>query len=278
MDINDFKHLYKSSQFIGNWIHRQLYVREESLTEWLLFDMSENIRGVYYQSFSGLEEARRTRADWEWWFLFSGFCFAMRVKAKKLHPAADNYPGIAHTNIYGLQIEKLLDDAARGNFMPFYVFYTDQRAEVMCPNQRNDEGVFVAGGQKIYDTFMSGPREQVMAADVLRHTLSLSCFVCCPLVSGAGSFMQAESGELDGGDRWRSSIINYYRSELSPGFGDEKTSIPEYENIPGMRKEVPHYVESFVGLRGKRLPDWWEHEFSGDIEGTNALLVYDLRS
>ena len=156
MNINDYKHLYRSSQFIGHWIRRQPYVREESLTDWLLFDMSENIKGAYYISFPRQEEACRSRADWEWWFLFSGYCFAARMQAKKLYPAYDNYPGIAQTNMYGLQIEKLLHEAAQDNFMPFYAFYTDQSTQVMCPNQRNDEGVFIAGGQKICGAFMSG--------------------------------------------------------------------------------------------------------------------------
>jgi len=276
VNFNDFKHIYKSSQYIGHWIYRQPYVKEESLTDWLLFDMSENIHGAYYQAFPGDEETCRIGADWEWWFLFSDFCFTMRVQTKKLHPVDNSYPGSALNNSKDvLQIEKLLNDTVRSNFMPFYAFYTDQRAAVMCPNQRNDEGVFIAGGQKIYDAFMSRPREQVTVADVLRHTLALSCFICCPLVTGQGSLIEAD---IEGGNRWRTSIINYYKSELGPGFNDEDTEIIEWEKIPGMRTEVPRHIESFIGLGGKRLPDWWEREFSNEIEGTNALLVYDLRS
>ena len=217
MNITDYKHLYKSSQYIRHWIHRQPYVKEESLTDWLLFDMSENIHGIYYKSFSRHEEARRTGADWEWWFLFPDFCFAMRVQAKKLHPTDDNYPSIAHTNIYGLQIEKLLSDAARGNFMPFYAFYTDQWADVMCPNKRNNEGVFIAGGQKIYDTFMSDPMVQVMASDALRHTLALSCFVCCPFVSGEESIVPPESGDLEEGTGGEVSSSTTSNRSSAPG-------------------------------------------------------------
>lgn len=278
MNINDYKHLFRSSQFISHWTHRQPYVSEKSLTDWLLFDMSENIKGAYYISFPRQEETYRTRADWEWWFLFSGFCFAMRIQAKKLYPAYDNYPAIAQTNMYGLQIEKLLHEAVQDNFMPFYAFYTDQRVQVMCPNQRNDEGVFIAGGQKIYDAFVSGPRAKVSAADVLRHTLALSCFVCCPLISGEGAFMQAESGDPDVGDRWLHSIITYFKSELGSTFSNEETNAIEYENIPGMRKEIPYHIESFIEMNRKGVKDRWEDEFSSEIEGGNALLVYDFRS
>lgn len=278
MNINDYKHLYRSSQFIGHWIHRQPYVREESLTDWLLFDMSENIKGAYYISLPRQEETYRTKPDWEWWFLFSGFCFAMRIQAKKLYPVYDNYPSIAQTNKYGLQIEKLLHQAAEDNFMPFYAFYTDQRARVMCPNQRNDEGVFIAGGQKIYDTFMSSPRAKVSAADILRNTLSLSCFVCCPLVSGDGAFMRAESSDPDTGIRWLHSIVTYFKSELGSGFSNDNFSLIEYENIPGMNKDAPYYIESFIEMSRKGVKDRWEDEFSHEIEGVNALLVYDFRS
>lgn len=128
----------------------------------------------------------------------------------------------------------------------------------------------------MYDAFMKGPRAPVMAADVLRHTLALSCFVCCPLVSGE-SFMRAKSGDTDGGDRWRSSIISYYGSELGSGFNADKTGVFEHENIPGMRKEVPAYIESFIEMSRKGLPDLLEQEFPDDVEGANALMVYDFR-
>lgn len=275
--MTDCERLRESSQYIRHWIRRQGDVKEESLTDWLLFDVSEKIPGISYKAFSRHEEARRTGADWEWWFLFPSFSFAMRVQAKKLHPSGDNYPGIAHTNRYGLQIEKLLRDATRGNFMPFYAFYTDQKANVMCQMQRNDEGVFMAGGQKVYDAFMSGPRTQVMAADALQHTVALSCFLCCPLTSGEESRMPSGSGDPGGGDGWRSFINNYYKSEIEPRFAEEGSNLSESELIPGMHKETPHHIESFVKLSREGLPDWWEKEFSHAIEGTNALIVYDLR-
>lgn len=277
MNFNDFKHLFKSSQHIGYWIHKQSHVKVESLTDWLLFDLSENIQGVYYQSLSGHDEVCRSGADWEWWFLFSNYCFAMRVQAIKLRSANDNYPLIAHKDESGLRIEKLLQDSARGNFMPFYAFYTDQQARVMCPNQRNEEGVFIAGGQRIYDAFISKSADDVAVADVLPNTLSLSCFAFCPMMSGEEYALRSVGGDQKVANRWRDSIITYYKSELGPAFNEEETDVLKYENIPGMREEVPQYIESFIGLSGKKLPDWWWQEFSGEVEGTNALLVFDLR-
>jgi hypothetical protein len=274
--MTDCEHLYESSQYIKHWIQQQPGVKEESLTDWLLFDVSEKIPSISYKAFSRHEEARQTGADWEWWFLYPSFSFAMRVQAKKLHPSSDNYPGIAHTNRHGLQIEKLLRDCARENYMPFYAFYTDQRADVMCQMQRNDEGVFMAGGQKIYDAFMNGPRLKVMTADALQHTVALSCFLCCPLASGRESLMPGGPGDAADWDGWKSFINQYYRSETEPMF-TEKESNTANEMIPGMHKKTPPHIESFVKLSREGLPDWWEREFRHAVEGTNALVVYDLR-
>jgi len=274
--VTDCERLRKSSQYVRHWIRKQADVKEESLTDWLLFDVSEKIPSISYKAFSRHDEARRTGADWEWWFLFPSFSFAMRVQAKKLHPSADNYPSIAYTNRHGLQIEKLLRDAARGNFMPFYAFYTDQAADVLCQMKRNDEGVFMAGGQTIYEAFLAGPREQVMAADALKHTVALSCFLCCPLASGE-SLHDLGNTEDCGNNRLERFIRNYFGTELRPKYTEMNSSISEVERIPGMRERAPDHIESFVKLSREGLPDWWEKEFAYAIEDTNALIVYDLR-
>jgi len=58
-------------------MRKQPEVKEESLTDWLLFDVSQKISRITYKSFPRHEEARRTGADWEWWFLFSSFSFTV---------------------------------------------------------------------------------------------------------------------------------------------------------------------------------------------------------
>lgn len=58
------------SQYIKQWILKQPHVKEESLTDWLLFDVSLRNPAIYYQAFSRNEEAVNG-SDWEWWVLTS---------------------------------------------------------------------------------------------------------------------------------------------------------------------------------------------------------------
>ncbi len=64
------KQLHQSSGFVRKWIAKQPAVKEESLTDWLLFDVSTRLPNVLYHAFTRHEEARHTGADWEWWLLF----------------------------------------------------------------------------------------------------------------------------------------------------------------------------------------------------------------
>ncbi len=61
---NDF------SEYVYNWISRQNHVKEESLTDWLLYEISQRCNCIYYQAFSRHEEAQNG-SDWEWWILTS---------------------------------------------------------------------------------------------------------------------------------------------------------------------------------------------------------------
>ncbi|MFA4987511.1 MAG: DUF6615 family protein [Candidatus Brocadiia bacterium] len=242
------------------------------MTDWLLFDVSQKIPRITYKAFSRQEEARKTGADWEWWFLFASFGFRMRVQAKKLCPSVDHYPAIAHTNRHGLQIEKLLADARRENFMPFYAFYTTETADVMCQMHKNDEGVFMAGGRSIHSEVIAAPRRPISSGDLLKHTVALSCFLCCPLASGAEP--PHDPGSDDGGSGWDRFIRQYYTSELN----QEISAGGEQEGaIPGVHRRIPSYVESFVRAGREGMPDWWEREFHHYIENVGALLVYDGR-
>ena len=220
-------------------------VKEESLTDWLLFDVSQKIPRITYKSFSRHKEARQTGVDWEWWFLFPSFALKMRVQAKKLSSTRDNYPCIAHTNMHGLQIEKLLHDADQNNSMPFYAFYTAEYADVMCRRSRNDEGVFMAGGHRIYDEVILKPRKTISSSELLKHTIALSCFLCCPLASG-----RARAGGLSGSDDedgWRLFIKQYYTSELKQ---DSPNGYISGESIPGIHKRIPPYSGVCLG-KGK---------------------------
>ncbi len=262
---SDCEELKESSIYVKRWIRRQPAVKEESITDWILYDVSEKINGMVYRAFSRHQEARQTGADWEWWFLFPDFSAKMRVQAKKVDPANDNYASIAHTNRYGLQIQRLLQDSQNKDFMPFYAFYTALKERTMCPKTVNDEGVFMAGGNRVYTDFIQDGKNRVMASDILSRCVALSCFLCCPLNS-----------EDRGNRGFIRFLSRYYTSEI--GIRPEEEVDPlEREEIRGIYRKVPGYVASFVEHAREGLPDWWEEEFRGYIEGVNSLIVYDAR-
>lgn len=260
---SDCAKLKESSVEVKKWIEKQPAVKEESITDWLLYDVSRKISRIIYKAFSRYEEARKTGADWEWWFLFPTFSAKMRIQAKKIAEKTDVYPIIAYTNRYGLQIEKLLQDSKTKNFIPFYAFFTSAREKVMCERAINDEGVYLAGGNRIYVDFIMNGKKTLQQSDVLLDSVPLSCFLCCPYcwrdVDGLILFLKY-----------------YYFLEI--GFGTREEAVgAQQRTIPGIYREIPSYISSFMQYARGELPDWWEREFQHDLEDVNALVVYDAR-
>jgi hypothetical protein len=248
--------LRTASEYVRKWLSKQPAVKEESLTDWLLFEISSNTPRIRYAAFSRHTEARETGADWEWWILFRELSVRLRVQAKKLFKA-DNYAGIAHTNRHGLQIDLLLAAADRVNALPFYAFYSGDASSTMCGGGRHDEGVFMAGGRRVHTDFISCGRKTVSDSDALSRCTPLSCFLCCPLLRGRGDPVEF--------------FRHYYAKEL------EFPAQPQAENIRGMYSSLPGFVSSFLETSEQGLPDWWEQEFQSAVYDIKGLLVYDGR-
>lgn len=261
----DCEKLKKSSIYVKEWIIKQSKVKEESITDWLLFDISEKIERIAYKAFTRDEESRKTGADWEWWFIYKDHAFKMRVQAKKLKIGEDNYPALAYTNNNGLQIELLLNSSQQENFIPFYAFYSREANIVMCKQGINDEGVYMAGGNQIYADFILNGKRRVESNDLTERSIPLSCFLCCPLChkdeGGFSRFLQ-----------------NYYIKEIYPKEVEGKEIHDFEQGIRGLHRELPSYISSFIKYSKEGIPDWWEKEFHYQIRDVNSLIVYDARS
>ena len=251
------------SIYIKKWIYQQPAVKEESLTDWLLFQFSEKIPNIVSIVFNRFQEARITGADWEWWFLFRKNSYKIRVQAKKM--AKDNYSNIAYSNKYGLQIEKLLQDAIKTNSIPFYAFYSTEDGETICEKKRKNEGVFIVGANQIYRSFISSGRTIISPDDLINISNVLSCFFCCPLMNHR--------------DNLKEFIKNYYKFENTK---DIKNTLKMESNIDseypflGMHKTLPNYVLSLIQNNDNYL-SYYEEEFEKDINEINALLICDFR-
>lgn len=267
--MNDCKEVKQISMYIREWITKQPAVKEESLTDYLLFQISEKIPSIKYKAFSRQEESSSTGADWEWWFVFSNYAYKLRVQAKKTKPK-DNYSSIAYCpKNKELQIEKLLKDAINTNSIPFYAFYSNENGKVLCQKGINDEGVYIAGANTLYNSFVK-TRQRVSAQDILSITNPLSCFFCCPLAI------------KHNGHRLSSFFENYYREEnqeaIRKNIDSEDKFLSNDNQVLGFHKSIPNYVSILIDKERKNVDEWYEGEFKNYIKEIDAIIVYDLRN
>lgn len=239
-------------------MERQPAVKEESLSDWLLYDISRRLKHVHYHAFNRHQEARETGADWEWWILYPGQYLRLRVQAKKAFEDKDNYPEVLRSNKYGLQIDKLISDADSVNAIPLYAFFSSSRHSSMCRGgSGHPDGVFLSGAKLIYDRYINQPRQKVAASDLIAQSNPFSCFGCCPLSydtpEGATRFLET-----------------YYEAEAVSDDADR--------NPRGIHGQLPSYVTSLLEYEPEDIPDWWDREFAQTTNDFKALLIYDFRN
>lgn len=107
----------------------QPHVREDSLTDWLLFYLSVNLDWVKYYAFNRHEESLNG-FDWEWWVLTNNHAYRFTVQAKKLNNHGDNWSLINYGNRNGTQIDLLLESAKKNNAFPLYAFYSVSNPDI----------------------------------------------------------------------------------------------------------------------------------------------------
>ncbi|MFN4256548.1 MAG: DUF6615 family protein [Saprospiraceae bacterium] len=252
----------KCSSQIREWLSEQPEVKEESLTDWYLYNLSKNIPIIKYKQFTRFEEGRKTGADWEWWFVFSDReSFAARIQAKKLKIKGDNYPALAYTSSDRLQMERLLDDGAKDGFASFYAFYSvGEKRDTMCVKKNlENEGVFLSEANKLRNEFLLKPRKQIDTTDILKLSNPVSCLFCCPQTYNSLSIKEG----------FRQYVSRYY-----PDFSIDWRG-KNNNNQLGF-KETPQYIRELIGE--EPLPQYWIQERREFFRRTNAVVVVDLRN
>lgn len=255
---------------MASWLRKQPAVGEESLTDWLLYQLAERVPWIRYVKFTRHQEARETGADWEWWFVGRKENLGVRVQAKKLAVGTDNYGSLAYSNRSGMQIERLREDAAQRGLLSFYAFYADGASgvRVMCGGNAAagaSEGAFLADANTLYVSHIRSGRAKVTSDAILQASNPLSCLVCCPMAS------DGRRG-IEGVYRY---IRNYHPGALDPSLTDG--SIRGSDDRPGIHAQLPAYVSFLLDRsREEAVPDWWVHEHRVPPE-TSALLLCDLR-
>lgn len=249
------KEFIDKSRYIFNWLNKQPAVGEESITDWMLFELSESLPSLKYRSFSRHKEARVTGADWEWWFVDNTKALCLRIQAKKLFSFKDNFNSLAYTNRYGLQIEKLINDAKVTNALPFYTFYyaPNSNPKVLCGGaiwNKEDCGVFISPAKQLYDDFVKGGKKKIVTdVDILAISNPMHCLVCCMHATSVDEVFQ--------------HISTYYKESIS--------------DKEGLHSSAPAYVQYLLKMEESEIPQSYEKEFEEQIKEINALVVVDMR-
>jgi hypothetical protein len=173
-------------------------------------------------------------------------------------PTTDNYPGLAYTNRYGLQIDMLRADAKKANALALYALYSSQGLQTLCGNGPSQtDGVYLAGANRLNTDFIGGVRQSITATDLLSRSVPFPCIACCPYAR-------------EPSERLARFFETYFFSELEEAEG---------RNVqPGIHSQLPGYVSSLLEHRGEGVPDWWEKEFRSSIQEFNAVVIYDYRN
>jgi hypothetical protein len=239
------------------WLLKQPNVKEESITDWLLYDLSKKINYLKYYQFTRNEEGEFSGADWEWWIITNKKSFAARIQAKKLKNKDDNYPLIAYSNKKNLQIELLINDARENGFAPLYAFYTKSEAHLKCGRQIQDEGVYLSSAIEIHNNYIKKPRIKIEESELLKFSNPLSCIFCCPIVQDSDDLI--------------SGLENYFLRYFD--FKEEEKQ--NVDGIPGFFEKLPNYIMNL--LEQEQIPDWWEKEFGYTIRHIKSIVLFDLR-
>ena len=129
-----------------SWIRNQAHVKEESITDRILYELNSNNPYVICNEFKRNEEALNG-ADWEWWLLFDDplethdfykdtqslsntAAYRFRIQAKKL--LADNKDKnyvFRYANKNDFQIKLLIERAKEERAIPLYAFFSNASRE-----------------------------------------------------------------------------------------------------------------------------------------------------
>lgn len=263
------------------WLNKQPNVKEESLTDWLLYQASIRDKRVFYKAFTRNEESYNG-ADWEWWILTKGHyglsAYRLLIQAKKLKRYHNNYGAITYGNKNGMQIDLLISSAVNRQALPLYAYYTSSQPDIN--EQLNNfsfidqniirwceaciNGVYLSPALSIRKNFIEQPTRKVSEEELINNSLGLSLL----------DLLFKENQEKD--DEFLNCLEN-----LNNHFSNwcrENTLANDYvyeHEIRGFKysyKQFPRYLKTIIESQGRNI-DRLESEFHRDLEGLSGVAV-----
>lgn len=261
---------YNRSKYINKWILDQPGVKEESITDWLLYELSKRCPRVYYRTFSRKEESKNG-SDWEWWFLVDDIndkdkvnAYRFLVQAKKLLSDRSNSSLLKYSNKKGNQIDLLTKSAQTVKAFPLYMCYS---------NTEPDKNQQVKNLKHINKSMLNKNRDGCYL---------LSAYDMKMILDEATKLGTALKKEPNIRDR---DVLNrsYNLSLLDLLFYDYSIAdkvlsdfITDENNGKHSLKDAPPYLVYLIDQHGG-FTDGFEREFKNQITGVVGLAIIDLR-
>lgn len=266
-----------------DWLNEQPNVKEESLTDWLLYQSNMRSNKIFYKSFTRNEESH-IGADWEWWILtedrYGLSAYRLLVQAKKLKKKEDNYKAITYGNKNGMQIDLLLSSAFKRQALPLYAYYICSHPDIKeqlnnfsfidehiirwCEKCTN--GVYLSSATSIRKRVIEQPKRKITEKELLDNSLGLSLL---DLLFNGNS--ESKNNPLNFLDILNKRYFDLYRINMQE-MNNYNTEYSEHRGFKYSYKQFPRYLTTIIQRQGKDI-DWLEKEFQRELKDLSGVVV-----
>lgn len=276
---------------ILRWIVKQPNVKEESLTDRLLYEVSEGSERFIYKSFSRNEESFNG-ADWEWWVLtaepiFKAYRFLVQAKKLKMD-GQDKYAQLCYANRNGMQIDLLIDNAIERRAMPLYLFYSsgESTIEVQHSNMEQDisnilewcktcdNGSYFTSVHTVREMLFNKERHFISSEYILSYSIKLSLLDL--LMIGAENNNNSDRQDEKTPDYFMGLVERLYIRQGFSKCRNDYSGSTSSSGIMYTSNEIPNYLRALIEQKNG-IEKWFESEFSQQCRGLSGVAVLDLR-
>lgn len=202
-----------NSDYIYKWFQSKRNVKEETFTDWMLFNLSQNLSNFNYREYTRHEENATSGADFDFWLIENSNYLVFRIQAKKLMRSGNHYKTITYPNQTSNQINLLISSSSLP-IRPFYLFYNNNTFNARC--SRYNTGTLLASAQEIQNTLLTEGNTRLSRQKLTNLCIPLECLFCCPLSSHPNNRLQGISDVIR--QYFPTTVIEDYQSDRLPNY------------------------------------------------------------
>jgi hypothetical protein len=169
-----------NSEYIFKWYKSKNSVKEESLTDWMLYYLDQNIKRFIYRENTRINESK-DGADFDFWILTDNGNVAFRIQAKKLkinnhsHKLELQYPKATNK-----QMDNLLASSKNDGLLPLYLFYNSgETNQSTCCVDKNNSGTLIVNAEIIKSLVEGSKNIKINRERIIQVSIPLECLFCC---------------------------------------------------------------------------------------------------